>query len=271
MRIGVLAAVGAALGIAVVAVGCSPSNETTPTASTLPNPDSLTYTLLGGAPGSPSGVLLSWAPAGSASVVAYDIFSRNATSASWGQIGTTILSVFEDAEQPSLQYYVASQDQYGDVSTGTAAITVDTTNTLGAPGGLTVTAFDSAAQLVWAPVVSNDSAGLAYYNVYSEAPSSGACPSGYTLTNLYLEGSTASYAFVSTNLTNGTMYCFAISAVSTSGQESLLGGWVPVTPASTDAVLDAVSPHLGPLVAHGSGRKIQFAAMVRATSKRMTR
>jgi hypothetical protein len=271
MRIGVLAAVGAALGTAVIAVGCSPSNETTSTASTLPNPDSLTYQLVGGSPGAPSGVLLSWAPAGSASVVAYDIFSRDATSASWGQIGTTILTVFEDAEQPSLQYYVASQDQYGDVSTGTAAITVDTTNTLGPPSSLTVTAFDSAAQLVWAPVAGNDSAALAYYNVYSEAPSGGSCPANYTLANLYLEGSTASYAFVSTNLTNGTMYCFAVSAISTSGQESVLTGWVPVTPASTDAVLDAVSPHLGPLVAHGSGRKIQFAAMLRVTGKHITR
>src|SRR5579864_8000046 len=167
MRIGVLAAVGA-----VVAAGCGSNNYTAPSASTLPNPDSLTYTLLGGAPGAPSGVLLSWAPPSSANVVAFDIYTRNSTNGSWGQLGTTVLDVFEDAEQPSLQYYVASQDQYGDVSTGTSPITVDTTNTLGAPSGLTVTAFDSAAQMVWNPVSGNDSASLAYYNVYSEAPSS---------------------------------------------------------------------------------------------------
>jgi hypothetical protein len=261
MRIGLGTAVGAAAVAAFAAAGCGSSNYTSPTATTLGNADSLTYTLVPGAPGAPAGVLLQWAPTSDPNVVAYVVYARSSTTATWSALATTVLDGFEDQEIPSLQYYIASEDAYGDLSTGTPAITVDTTaaDGLTAPDTVVATALDSAAQLTWAGVANTSTAAFSYYRVFSEAPAGGtSCAAGYALTNLFLEGTTASDAFVITGLANATGICYAVSAVSTSGEESVLSPWTFVTPSASDPSLDAIAP-LGPIVVHGSGRRLSVA------------
>lgn len=259
---------GTALGVAAAlfVVGCGGSSTTTDVTA-LANPDSLTYTLLAGAPGSSSGVLLEWTAALDSRVVAYDVYARNATTAAWDALAETVLTSFYDQEEPSLQYYVASQDQYGDVSSGTAPLTVDTLQQL-APPVITdsaTAAFDSAVVLTWSVVPSTDSATFSYYSVYSEAPTSGACASGYTLTNLYLEGTTASPAFAINGLANGTPVCYAVTTVTVSGQQSLLSPWVLVTPDSSAATLAQDISFRGKIVRHGTGRRVQIALLSQAT------
>ncbi len=261
MRIGLGMAVGGA-GLAVLAAaGCGSSNYTAPTAAALGNPDSLTYTLVPGAPGVSSGVLLQWAPTTDPNVVAYVVFARGSVSGTWSSLATTVLDGFDDQEIPSLQYYVASTDAYGDLSTGTPAITVDTTaaDGLPAPDTVAATPFDSAAQLTWAGVTTTGPGVFSYYRVFSEAPTGGtSCASGYTLSNLFLEGTTVSDAFVITGLANSTSVCYAVSAVATTGEESVLSPWTLVTPSASDPSLSAVAP-LGPIVVHGSGRRLSVA------------
>jgi hypothetical protein len=264
MRIGLGTAVGGAAVAALAAAGCGTKNYTAPTATALGNPDSLTYTLLPAAPGVAGGVLLQWAPTADPNVVAYAVFARTSTTGSWATIATTVLNGFDDQEIPSLQYYVASEDAFGDLSTGTPTLTVDTTAASGlpAPDTLVATPFDSAAQVTWAGVANSSAATVSYYRVFSEAPTgsgvSAACPAGYSLTNLFLEGTTVSDAFATTGLANDAAICYAVSTVATSGEESVLSPWTLVTPSASDPSLDRLAP-MGPIVVHGSGRRMSFA------------
>jgi hypothetical protein len=259
MRIGLGAGVGVAA--VVIAAGCGSGNETTSTGTALANPDSLTYTVVPSVPGSSEGgVLLQWSPAPDSRVVAYAIYSRPSITGTWGQIAETILYGFYDEETPSLQYYVASEDEYGDLSTGTAPITIDTLALLAAPASVTASPFDSAAVVTWAAVASTDSTALSYYNVYAEPSVADTCTTGYTSGTAVIEGSTnLSTGFVVTGLPNGVTACFAVTAVSTTGQESYISSWASVTPTDTSSALAAIGPTPFKTVAHGSERPTQVA------------
>lgn len=216
---------------AVAACGNNNQNISAP-AETLGNPDSLTYLLLPGGPDAPNGILLSWVPASDPNVVNYVVFASAADS-QFGTLGTTISNTFHQAGLPFPQYYVASEDQYGDISSGSNIINVDTAPPLPPPSSITATGFDSASEVTWSANARLQSPSLfAYYRVYSEP----AAVSGMTVScatpgpGFALEGSTVSEDFVVTGLANGTTWCYAVTTVTQDGHESVLSSWTTDTP-----------------------------------------
>jgi hypothetical protein len=218
--------------VAVAACGNNNNNVSAP-AETLGNPDSLTYLLLPGGPDLPNGILLSWAPATDPNVTNYVAFARLADTGQFGELGSTVSTSFHQAGEPLPQYYVASEDQFGDISSGTAIISVDTAPPLPPPNSVTATGFDSASKVHWsADARLLNPALFAYYRVYSEtAVISGmtaSCPT--TGPDFAVEGSSVSEDFVVTGLANGTTWCYAVTTVTLDGHESVLSAWANDTP-----------------------------------------
>ena len=128
--------------------------------------------------------------------------------------------------QPLGQYYVASEDQEGDISSGTSTISVDTVPPVPAPSGLTGTPLDSGVALTWSNSVRLANTSIfSYYRVYSEQPSGSSCPAAGS--GFGLEGTSVSEDFVVTGIANGTPVCYGVTTVSMKGQESALspGSW----------------------------------------------
>ena len=180
-------------------------------------PTNLSYQLIpSGNPNAPQGVILSWTAPASGRAVAFDIYSRPSTNASWLLRGTTTSPSFHDVV-PDLQYYVVANDQDGNALGQTPAITIDFQSALPAPAGLRSISLNAAIQLDWSSNAydANHNA-FDYYRVYSSAydAAHGVCNSWN------LEGSTVSDAFLVANLTNGVTRCYAVSAVSRDGHES---------------------------------------------------
>src|SRR5262249_50167926 len=145
---------------------------------------------------------------------------------------------------PSNQYYVASEDANGDISSGTSPITVNTQQVLPAPDGLTPTAIDSGVKLTWsADARLSDPAKFAYYRVYSEPAvvtgGTASCPTGAA--GFGLEGSTVSEGYVVTGLANGSTWCFGVTTVAVLGQESTLTPWVTSSPDASGGSFDVTS------------------------------
>jgi hypothetical protein len=184
------------------------------------DPTDLTYRVIpSGDPDVPSGVLLTWSLPRSTRVVSFDVYARNSTGASWTLRATTTSPSFHDAGIPQLQYYVASIDDAGIEMGRSERITVEDRSHLPAPTGLRTTSLNRAVHLAWSSNAHDaDPVGFDGYRVYSapyDAPSN-SCVRGRWV----LEGTTVSDAFVATNLANGASRCFAVSAVSRTGQES---------------------------------------------------
>jgi hypothetical protein len=247
-----------AMAGATAVAACNSNYGTAPRSQvTLGDPDSLTYVLLPGWPGQPAGVLLTWVGASDPSVTSYVVYGRDAAGGSYGPMGHTGGTTFFDAF-PQNQYYVASEDQAGDISRGTQPITVDLTPPLAAPDGLAGVGIDSGAKLAWSTSARlGNPSEFSYYRVYSEPaivsgttgagavpelPAVGArwvtasCPpagSGFGL-----EGTTVSENFVITGIGNGTPMCYGVTTVAAFGQESVLSSWVIVTPSASGGAFD---------------------------------
>jgi hypothetical protein len=224
---------GAAVACAAILAACASSAPTGSTGPTLGNPDSLTYVLLPGGPGQPAGTLLNWVAATDPNVAAYIVYARQNSTAQWETLAITGATTYYDAETVFTQYYIASEDGQGDVSSGTPPISVTYTPTIAPPDGLTGTAFDSAAQLHWSADqrLANPTI-FAYYRVYSEPAVVAGGDTTCTAANpgFGLEGTTVSEDFVVTGLPNGVPWCYGVTSVAQLGQESLLSPWVIVTP-----------------------------------------
>jgi hypothetical protein len=232
--------------VAVAACGNNNNNVSAP-AEALGNPDSLTFLLLPGGPDVPNGILLSWIPAADPNVTNYIAFARLADTGQFGELGTTVSSSFHQAGQPLPQYYVASQDQFGDISSGSAIISVDTAPPLPPPDAVTATGFDSASKVHWSANGRLANPALfAYYRVYSEtAVVTGMTPNCPTTgPDFAVEGSSVSEDFVVTGLANGTTWCYAVTTVTQDGHESVLSGWASDTPTlGAGAFAVAMAPH----------------------------
>lgn len=248
-----------AIAGATAVAACNNNYGTAPRSQvTLGDPDSLTYVLLPGWPGQPAGVLLTWAAATDPSVTSYVVYGRDSVGGSYGLMGHTGGTTFFNA-LPRNQYYVASEDQVGDISQGTQPITVDATPPLPPPGGLTGVAIDSGAKLAWSTSVRlGNPSEFSYYRVYSEpATTSTSTGSGALLPELPtvsarwvaascpaagsgfgLEGTTVSENFVITGVDNGTPMCYGVTTVAAFGQESVLSAWVIVTPSASGGKFD---------------------------------
>jgi hypothetical protein len=220
----------AAVVVAIAAAACSNNNgRVTGPAVTLGNPDSLTFLLLPGAPDQPNGVLLSWVPATDPNVTNYVVYARGADTGTFGVVGTTISNSFHDAGVPPFhQYYVASEDQFGDISRGTASVTIDTAPPLPPPRTIEAMGIDSGSKLHWSTDARLVNPALfSHYRVYSETAvvsgSTASCPT--VGPDFAEEGTTVSEDFVVTGLTNGVAWCYGVTTVTLDGHESVLSGW----------------------------------------------
>ena len=224
--------------VAVVACG---GDRTNAPDDDLPTPTGLTYQLVpSGFPDSPDGVLLSWDDVADENTSAYVVYSRNSSSDSWHRRAETTSPTFHDAGYPAYGYYVVTRDERGDESVPSNSVTIDVRLHLPAPQSLNSISLYRAAQLSWA---SNSRAAdpnaFDYYRVYSTvySTSAGGCDDDLWI----LEGTTISEDFISTGLTNGVRYCFAVSAVSRDGHESLFSTPRDDTPRydSRNVIIDA--------------------------------
>lgn len=212
-----------ALGAVIAACQTTTAAPGGPGTSLLP-PQNLSYQLdPSGNPTSPAGILLVWDDVLSSSLGSYRVYSRATTTGAFGLRGETSSNTFHDNGVPHLQYAVSSVDLNGAESALSAAITVDQRLALQAPTSISSIALDSAVHLDWADnAFLTNPTRFKWYRVYS---------TGYNLnqnlcdTTWSLEGTTVSHTFLVAQLANGVPRCFATSAISVEGYESL---WSPL-------------------------------------------
>lgn len=213
----------AVLALAVAASAACDVNTAVPV-----NPDApsaLTYVLEpSGDPNAPLGVLLSWTPPSSGYATSYDVYGRNTTNGQWLHRGTTTSPTFHDAGDPQLQYYVQARDYNGNPMGSSDPVTISATRPA-TPLGLTSISLNHAVQLVWQGNAVN--ADFDHYRVYSATynTTQSACNQDWAV-----EGTTVSDAFLSANLQNGVRLCYAVSAISVDGHESVWSAFWDDTP-----------------------------------------
>jgi len=206
---------------AALSVGCSDvvTEGIAPAA-----PTNLTYQLEpSGDPLRPSGLLLKWDADQSGQVSVYHVYSRAATGDPFDLRGTTTSPSFHDAGLPHLEYYVTAEGADGHESDGSASIIVDERLRLPATLSLTSTSLNQAIHLRWNDnPYQADPAGFWHYRIYSTSYDldNNLCGVSWTL-----EGTTVAPAFLAGALANGSPRCFAVSAVTIEGFESL---WSPL-------------------------------------------
>lgn len=254
--------------LATTAVACSNNNgNATGPAQALGNPGTLTYLLLPGGPDLSNGILLSWGPATDPNVTNYIVFADTAIGGGFGELGTTLSTSFHVAASPPLpQYFVASQDQFGDISSGTDTVTIDPTPPLPPPDTVTAVGIDSGSKLHWSANARLQNPALfAYYRVYSET----AQVSGMTITcpttgpDFAVEGSSVSEDFVVTGLANnGTTWCYGVTTVTQDGHESMLSAWATATPNAAGGSVDVIPPN-ATVVVHHSRQVARARAIIR--------
>jgi hypothetical protein len=184
-------------------------------------PANVTFELLpSGDPNAPAGVILSWDVPRSGRANAFNVYGRQSTTASWQLRATTTSPTFHDSGMPEAQYYVATRDANGQEIAQSNTVTIDlSAGRLPSPQGLTSISLNSAIQLTWSGnAVAASPSTFDHYLVYSTAydASRGVCTA-----NWVREGSTASDGFFAGNLTNGVSRCYAVSAVTVDGHESI--------------------------------------------------
>jgi fibronectin type 3 domain-containing protein len=189
-----------------------------------PAPANLTYQVEpSGDPSTPSGILLRWDAVNSANLESYRVYSRPSTTSGFGARGTTTSTTFHDNGYPNLEYYVTAVSVDGGESQPSNAITVDERLALPRPTTLTSISLNGAIHLEWTDnAYTSDPSAFSVYRVYSTGYDIDSSLCGTTWS---LEGTTVSSSFLSGNLPNGVPRCFAVSAVSIEGYESL---WSPL-------------------------------------------
>jgi hypothetical protein len=205
--------------LALFAGACVESND-----SLVPRPENLYFELEpSGEQDEPQGIKLVWDEVVSPDLQAYRVYSRPGTSGDFGLRGETTSSTFHDRGIPDLEYFVVAVDVEGRESLESNHVTVDTRLALEAPATLVGTTLNGAVHLAWSDnAYTSEPDYFQIYRVYSSAYSldDGLCGETW-----YLEGTTVAPEFLASALTNGSGYCFGITAVSLEGYESL---WSPI-------------------------------------------
>lgn len=172
-----------------------------------------------GDPDRPAGLLLEWDPVLSDNLAVYNVYSRASTSGDWGLRASTTSTSFHDVGIPHLQYRVAAQALDGREGLPSDELTVDERQRLDPPNFLFTTSLDGAIHLSWGdnPFL-NEPGGFKQYRVYSTSfdLDAGLCGAEWSR-----EGTTIAPAFLAGALGNGVPRCFAVSAESIEGWESL--------------------------------------------------
>jgi len=153
----------------------------------------------------------------------YRVYSRASSTSTFGLRGTTTSITFHDDGYPHLEYYVTAVSVDGGESDASNSIVVDERLQLARPSWLTSISLNGAIHLDWSDnAYQAEPNGFNFYRVYSTAYDldSNLCGTGWSL-----EGTTVSSSFLAGNLSNGRPLCFAVSAISIEGYESL---WSPL-------------------------------------------
>ncbi|MGH7658366.1 MAG: hypothetical protein ACREL6_09030, partial [Gemmatimonadales bacterium] len=189
-----------------------------------PAPTNLTYEVEpSGDPDSPSGLLLRWDDVADPTIEVWHVYSRANIGDTWLLRGSTTSATFHDNGIPHLQYYVTAEDDRGVESAPSIEVTIDERLALSAPSSLTPTTLDGAVALAWSDNPYTESPdGFRIYRVYSASYDLDAGLCGATWA---LEGTSVAPEFIVGALTNGVPRCYAVSAISIEGFESL---WSPV-------------------------------------------
>lgn len=203
----------------VLLVGCRE-----PTGPLIEAPRNLTYRLEpSGDPQRPAGLILQWDPVSDPELAVYRVYSRPSTATQFGLRASTTSPTFHDAGVPDLEYYVTAQHASGSESEPSNTVLIDERLRLEAPEWLKSTSLNAAVHLYWSDnPFKRDPSGFKQYRVYSASYSLDAnlCGSSW-----FLEGTTVAPVFLVGALTNGVPRCFAVSAESVEGWESL---WSPL-------------------------------------------
>lgn len=190
----------------------------------LPVPTGVSYELEPVGTGTlPAGILLRWDSTNDPYVSGWDIWSRASTGNGFAYRGSTTSPSFHDAGAPFLQYYVVSVDANGSESEPSEVVTVDERLALARPSSLGSTSLDRAVALAWSDNAYTGAPGaFSHYRIYGAHYDLdlGSCETDWAL-----EGTTVAPEFIVAALTNGVPRCFAVTAVSIEGYESL---WSPV-------------------------------------------
>ena len=187
-------------------------------------PTNLTYELEpSGDPLEPSGILLRWDGVFDDDLQVYRVYSRPDDLSAFGLRGSTTSTTFHDRGIPDLEYYVVAVD-FDDVeSLPSNIVLIDERLRLDAPDWLVSTSLNGAIHLAWSdnPYTSQPD-GFEQYRVYSAVYSldENLCDELWQR-----EGVTVAPEFIVSALTNGMPRCFAVSAESIEGFESL---WSPI-------------------------------------------
>ncbi len=188
------------------------------------SPAGLSYQLEpSGDPLRPLGVILRWTASTDGNVASYNVYSRASQNASFGLRGTTTSPSFHDDGVPHLEYYVTAVSTDNGESDPSASIVVDERLRLPKPTTLTSISLNGAIHLQWSDnAFTSDPTGFSNYRVYSTSFDLDSNLCGVTWT---LEGTTVGASFLVANIANGRPRCFAVSAVTIEGFESL---WSPL-------------------------------------------
>lgn len=213
----------AAAAVLTLAACDSYTNVVAPPAGILP-PDALYYQVEPiGTGTAPSGLLLSWPDDGNPDLAVWHIYSRGSTSEAFGLRASTTSNTFHDNGPPDLQYYVTAEDLAGFESPPSPTITIDERLALPAPATLLSISLDGAIALAWADNA-HDAAPARFsdYRIYSAAYN---LDTDLCAVDWFLEGTTVAPEFIAGALPNGQPRCFAVTAVTVEGYESL---WSPI-------------------------------------------
>ena len=211
------------LGAVAALGGCSNSYDVGGSVLVSP-PTNLNYVVdPAGSGAAPTGVLLHWDFDNDLDLAVWHIYSRASTADSYVLRGSTTSNSFHDEGVPHLQYFVTAEDIDGNETSGSNVVTVDERLALDQPTTLTSTSLNGAIALTWTDnAYTSDPAGFSTYRVYSASYN---LDTGICGTTWVLEGTTVAPEFISSVLTNGVPRCFAVSAQSVEGFESL---WSPI-------------------------------------------
>lgn len=205
------------LAVAALMTACNPDGViVVPVAPDAPT--NLDYVLdPSGVADQPTGLLLSWTPSNDPDVEFYRIYSRPPGD-DFGLRGETTSPTFHDAGLPHLEYYVTAVA--GDAeSERSNIVNIDERLRIEAPTSITSFSLNGAVLLSWSDnAFLNNQADFQEYRVYSTDFSldSGLCGADWVL-----EGTTVAPEFLVSALLNGIARCYAATALTINGDESL--------------------------------------------------
>lgn len=167
----------------------------------------------------PQGILLRWDYDNDSRIDVWNVYARITGTGSFGYVGSTRSNSFHEDGVPAAEYYVTAVSVDGYESSRSNIVVIDSRLALARPADLTTVSLDAAIALYW-PDNAYEGAPQRFreYRVYSSAYDLDAdlCATGWRL-----EGTTIAPEFRAAALPNGAPRCFAVTALSHEGFESL--------------------------------------------------